>query len=184
MTWRIRILTAVAAMFLATPLLAQTSAPTWVILVRHAEKAATPANDPPLTAEGVARAKALAARLNYTQLDAVITTQFARTKETAEPTAQAHHVTPTVVAATDPNHAQAIADEVRKHGGKVVLVVGHSNTVPDIIAALGAPKPRAICDPEYDNLYIVSIPATGTPTIVQTRYGSPTPAGAACASMR
>jgi phosphohistidine phosphatase SixA len=184
MNWRTKVLTAVAATLLATPLVAQSSAPTWVILVRHAEKAATPANDPPLIADGVARTKALAARLEYTHLDAIITTQFARTKQTAAPIAQSHHITPTVVASTEPNHVQAVADEIRKHAGKVVFVVGHSNTVPDIIAALGAPKPKAICDAEYDNMYIVSIPATGTPTVLQTRYGAPTPADAACARMR
>lgn len=170
-----------AVLGLAAPLAAQ--APTWVILVRHAEKADAPPADPPLTAAGQARAKALAARLEYTKLDAIITTQFERTRATAAPTAESHHIAPTIVATTGGNHVQAMADEIRKHAGGVVLVVGHSNTVPAIVAALGAPAPHAICDQEYDNLYIVSIPATGTPTAVQTRFGQPSPADTSCAGM-
>jgi broad specificity phosphatase PhoE len=163
---------------------ARAQAPTWAIIVRHAEKAAAPADDPEPSAEGMQRAKLLMERLHYTVLDAIITTQFKRTQHTAALTATDHRVPLTFVPTTVANHAQAVADEVKKHAGKVVLVVGHSNTVPDIIAALGAPKPRAICDTEYDRLFIVMMPATGTPSVVETRYGAPTPAEAACTSMR
>jgi broad specificity phosphatase PhoE len=64
-------------------------APTVVVVVRHAEKAATPANDPPLTEAGVARAKALAVVLADADVQAVISTPLVRTRETARPTAEA-----------------------------------------------------------------------------------------------
>ena len=157
---------------------------TTVILVRHAEKAAEPANDPGLTPAGEQRARDLAQVARDAGVTAVITTQFARTRATAEPLAKALGITPEVVDARGSAHAQDVANLVRKHAGQVVIVVGHSNTIPAIVAALGAPQPPPICDPEYDNLYIVTIPATGTPRVIHARYGAPTPVTAGCASMR
>ena len=66
-----------------------TAPPTVVLLVRHAEKAAQPAQDPPLTDAGSARARALVAVARDAGVSAIITTQFLRTKNTAEPTATA-----------------------------------------------------------------------------------------------
>jgi hypothetical protein len=64
-----------------------------------------------------------------------------------------------------------------------VLVVVHSNTVPAIIAALGAPPQPPICDNSYDDLYVVTIPASGAARVIHARYGEPSPATAGCASM-
>lgn len=149
---------------------AQTS--TTVILVRHAEKAAAPAADPPLTDAGQARATALVAAVRDAEIDAIITTQFARTRETGAPTAAALHITPEVVSASGKTHVHDVAAAVMKHAGHTVLVVGHSNTVPAIIAALGAPEPRAICDAEYDDLFIVTIPPEGRARLVRAKYGA------------
>lgn len=149
-------------------------APTTVILVRHAEKAAAQANDPPLTDAGRARADALLSAVRDAGVDAIITTQFVRTRETAAPTAAALHVTPEVVSASGSSHVQDVATAVKKHTGHTVLVVGHSNTVPAIIAALGAPEPRPICDAEYDDLFIVQIPADGSHArLIHAKYGAP-----------
>src|SRR5690242_13430172 len=76
---------------------AQVAKQTTVILVRHAEKAAEPANDPPLTSEGEARARDLWLAVKEAGVTAVITTQFARTRATAQPTASALSITPEVV---------------------------------------------------------------------------------------
>jgi len=163
------------------PLAAQQ--PTTVILVRHAEKAAAPANDPPLTEAGQARAKALAVIARDAGVTAIVTTQFARTRETGAPAAEALHITPDVVTAGGSQHVQDVARVIRSHAGGVVLVVGHSNTIPAIIAALGSPQPPPICDSEYDNLYIVTLPASGSAHVIRARYGEPSPAEAGCGSM-
>ena len=157
---------------------------TTVILVRHAEKAAQPASDPGLTPEGEQRARDLARVVRDAGATAVITTQFARTRATAEPLLTSLGITPEVVDARGATHVQDVAAAIRKHLGQVVLVVGHSNTIPAIIAALGAPQPPPICDPEYDNLYIVTLPATGPARIIHARYGAPTPVPAGCATMK
>ena len=120
---------------------------TTVILVRHAEKAAEPAGDPPLSAPGQARAKALLEVAREAGISAVITTQFARTRDTAEPIVDALEIPHEVVDARSPTHAQDVASAVRKHAGKTVLVVGHSNTVPKIVEALGA---KAAAAPPID----------------------------------
>ena len=81
---------------------------------------------------------------------------------------------PQLINTSDGNHAKAVVAAIRKHAGKTVLVVGHSNTVPSIIAALGAEKPAPICDLEYDNLYVVTIGPRGKPGLVHSRFGEPT----------
>jgi phosphohistidine phosphatase SixA len=165
---------ALFAMFGAT--LAGQSRTTTVIIVRHAEKEATPAADPPLTAAGQARAKALLAAVRDARVGAVITTQFARTKETAAPTAAALGITPEIVSTTSgASHVQDVAAAIRKHAGETVLVVGHSNTVTEIVGALGAKKPAAICDSEYDNMYIVTIGPDNTAGVIRSKFGAMTP---------
>jgi broad specificity phosphatase PhoE len=161
-----------------------TAAQMTVYVVRHAEKAAAPAGDPPLSPAGEARAEALVDSAKHAGVHAIITTQYLRTKETAAPTAAALGITPEVVPTTS---AQSIADvvaAVRKHTGETVLVVGHSNTVPGIVAGLGAEEPPAICDSEYDNLYVVKIAADGKATVTHGHYGVRTPVGANCVAMR
>jgi broad specificity phosphatase PhoE len=169
-------------LFATAPLSAQRAATT-VLLVRHAEKAAAPADDPGLTDAGQARARALAAIARDAGVTAIITTQFARTRETARPAADALGVTIEVAKAGAAQHAQEVAGLINAHAGGVVLVVGHSNTVPAIIAALGAPPPPAICDSEYDNFYIVTVPASGAARVVRVRYGEPSPVTAGCGAM-
>jgi phosphohistidine phosphatase SixA len=145
---------------------------TVVILVRHGEKAAAPAADPPLTEAGVARARALAAALSNTVVQAAITTEFARTRETAQPTVDAQHLTPEIVRAGPvAAHAKAVADAVRAHAGQTVLVVGHSNTVPAIIAALGGPKLPDICDSQYSNFFVLIL-HDGKADLITSSYGA------------
>lgn len=160
---------------------------TTVIVVRHAEKAAGQGDDPHLSDAGERRAEALARALENAGVSAVITTQWKRTAETALPTAREAGATPEVVpVAWDsiPRNAADIAAAVRRHPGEVVLVVGHSNTVPDIVAALGVERPAEICDSEYDRMEIVSMEADGDAQLIEARYGAPTPERAGCASMR
>ena len=181
-------LAAVAAA--ARPLHAQATAgePLTVYVVRHAEKAAEPGSDPALSTDGQARARALADSLRNAGVDAVIVTQFKRTASTAAGVVEATKLVPQVVPASADvkTHVEAVAAAVRKQpAGSTVLVVGHSNTVPAIIAALGGERLPDLCDAEYDNLFVVTVPAAGPTRVARSRYGAPAGADApACAAMK
>jgi broad specificity phosphatase PhoE len=149
------------------------SGTTTVVLVRHAEKAAEPAADPPLTAEGAARAQALVEAVRGMPVTAIVSTDFARTRGTAAPLAARLGLTPEIVDARLPGHPRLVAEGIlARHRGETVVVVGHSNTVPDIVAALGGTRPSPICDTEYDNMYIVRVPPAGSPTVERRQYGA------------
>ena len=171
-------------LFVAVPALAQQPTTT-VILVRHAEKGDAPANDPALTQTGAARARVLMTIARDAGVTAVITTQFLRTRETARPAAEALGITPEVARASGSaaQHAQDVARMVQAHAGGMVLVVGHSNTIPAIVTALGAPQPPPICDSEYDDLYIVTLAPNAPAHVIRARYGAPSPAEAGCGTM-
>jgi broad specificity phosphatase PhoE len=155
------------------------SGPTTVILVRHAEKAAVPGDDPPLDAVGERRARSLAEALRATKVDAVLVTQYRRTALTAAPLAAAARITPRVVDTRMGGtvHASAVAEAVRGESGKTVLVVGHSNTIPAIVRALGGTA-ADMSDADYDDLYILIMSPAGTRTI-HARYGAPASSPAA-----
>ena len=151
--------------------------PALVVLVRHAEKAASSTGDPPLTKAGRERARALVVALKDTAIDAIITSEAKRTRETAEPLAQARGLTPTVVSRDTggrPDHAAAVAAEVRRHAGGVVVVVGHSDTVPLIIEALGGPRFPEISSGEFSNLFLL-VPGPAGARLVRAHYGAPDP---------
>lgn len=147
------------------------SAQKMVILTRHAERAdgvatmtttsGAPA-DPQLSAAGDARAQKLATMLADANITAMFTTEFRRTKDTAAPLAAKLKLTPEVVAAAQ---TAAMIDRITAHVNDTVFVVGHSNTVPAIIKALGGPD-VTIGDNEYDNLFIY-VPATKTLTRIR-----------------
>lgn len=152
------------------------NAPTVAIIVRHAEKGITPANDPPLNEAGSARARALATALVNANVQAVITTKLVRTRDTGKPTAESRGLTMETVPVSGAvaDHAKAVADAVRKHAGRTVLVVGHSNTVTQIIAALGGPKMPDLCDSQYSNIYTVVLDGASA-RVVQSTFGAPSP---------
>lgn len=160
--------------------------PAMVILVRHAEKAKDGGDDPALSSAGAERAKALAAALADSGVTAIVTTQLRRTGDTAAPLAAARQLTPEVVRIEKgeaiPAYAAAVAAAVRRHPGGVVLVVGHSNTVPAVIAALGGPKLPDLADAEYSNLFVL-VPGAAGAQLTRTHYGEPD-AKAAAAAMR
>jgi broad specificity phosphatase PhoE len=149
-----------------------------VVLVRHAERAAEPKDDPGLTEAGAARARALAAALADAGVTAIITSDRRRTRDTAAPLAAARAIAPEIVAAGGNAHAEAVAAAVRTHRDGAVLVVGHSNTVPAIIAALGGPQMPNLCDGAYADLFILT-PRTAGASLVRSKYGAPDPPGAA-----
>ena len=172
---------ALAAVIARAPALADAAQvsgePALVMLVRHAEKAKEPADDPPLTDAGAQRAQALALALRDAGVTAIVTTQLRRTRDTAQPLAAALHLAPEVVLVGDDEdaHATAVAAAVRRHAGGIVLVVGHSNTVPKIIAALGGPQMPEICETQFANLFVLEPSPAGGARLVRGLYGAADP---------
>lgn len=153
----------------------QTAASTTIILVRHAEKAAEPANDPPLTPVGETRALALVDAVRSAGVQVIYSTRWKRTQQTAAPTSRRLGIPITTFDVTPgaEGYGELYAAELlAKHRGKVVLVVGHSNTVPAILRGLGVIDAPAIVDSDYDNLFIVTVPETGAPRVVRAQFGA------------
>lgn len=151
--------------------------PSLVIVVRHAERAPEPNGDPSLSGEGVQRAQLLAATLADAKPTAIITTQFRRTQETALPTAKKFGIEPLVIALRRgalAAHIQEVVAAVRQLSG-VVLVVGHSNTVAEIVAGLSAAKPTQLCETSFSNIYVVNPQPAGS-AVLQFKYGQADPA--------
>ena len=143
---------------------------TTVLLVRHADR---DGNLDQLKAEGFVRAGVLAHVVDKAGLDALIRSDAVRAQQTAEPTATAEALTPIVLTAND---VTAFVDEIRtNHRGQTVLVVGHSDTVPQIIAGLGGPA-VTITSTEFDNFYVLTLCRCrfGAPRLTNLQYGAPT----------
>jgi broad specificity phosphatase PhoE len=154
----------------------ESQATTTVIFVRHAEKAAEPREDPGLSPAGERRVAELTRQLKDADviagIDAVYSTPYRRTEETARPIAEALGLPVHTYDAAD---TEAIMERiVREHKGKIILVVGHSNTLPALMGNMGASKRvPPIAENEYDNIYIVSIPWFGKTKTIRLRYGEP-----------
>lgn len=147
---------------------------TVVVIVRHAEKATDDPRDPTLSETGQARANALAATLVGAGLDAAYSTQFRRTRLTAEPAAEAAGIEVQVRpidATTMPTYEADLVREVRAlPAGSTVLVVGHSNTVPALVEALGAQDAADMPETEFDRYTVVLIPVAGPTRVITARY--------------
>lgn len=161
---------------LATAAVAAAEAPqplTTVILVRHAEKVLE-VEDPPLTPAGEERARELVHALGGLAIDAVFSTPFRRTLATAEPLAAAGHEV--VVTPVTPTYAADLASKIRaEHAGGVVVVVSHSNTIPEVIRALGVDNAPEIPESDYDNLFVVTFSDGCAPRLLSLRYGRESP---------
>lgn len=131
------------------------SAEPFVVLVRHAEKAAGGGKDPDLSPAGKMRAESLARLLKDAQITAIFTSEFKRTQQTVEPTAKARGVKPVVI----PGKEIATLIERLCHLNGNALVVGHGDTIPDIVKALGIDAPIEIPDSDYTELLIVTLGA-------------------------
>jgi broad specificity phosphatase PhoE len=168
---RPRIVLALAAASLLVPAVAQ--AQKLVLIVRHAERADGGAaagqmqaqTDPPLSPAGEARAAKLAGMLADAGITAIYGTQFRRTRDTAAPLASKLGI---AIRTSPSRETDALVASLRaEHAAGVVLIVGHSNSVPALIKAFGGPD-VTIGENEYDNLFVV-VPATGTMTRIRFR---------------
>ena len=121
-----------------------------VFIVRHAEKA-DDSKDAELSEVGRARAEALANMLRDSKISDIYTAEVKRTQQTAAPLAKALGLTITTLLSE--NHAALVA-KLRASTANS-LVVGHGNTIPDIIKALGISEPVNISESDYDNLFVV-----------------------------
>jgi broad specificity phosphatase PhoE len=124
-------------------------------LIRHAEKDRSDKTNrnPILTAKGLQRAQKWANTFKDVKFDAVYSTDYNRTKETASPTAKANNLE---LEFYNPNNLE-IEDFIAKTKGKTVLIVGHSNTIPEFTnRLLGNKKHSDIADDNNANLYIVT----------------------------
>jgi broad specificity phosphatase PhoE len=110
--------------------------------------------------------------LSGRRLEAVYVSEFRRTRDTGTPAADGAGLTPIVVEARD---VEGLARAIREGDAGTTLVVGHSNTVPAVIAALGAPPVPDIPESAYDDLYVVTLSPQGGADVVRLKYGAPTP---------
>jgi len=174
-------LTAIAAVLALSPMIfaawvwaTATAGSTTVIVIRHAEKDLTvSATDPPLTPAGEARAARLAGMFGDAQglghVDAIYVSPALRNRLTAGPLSARLGLPAVVAPADDP---QGLARRVlREHTGGTVLIIGHSDTVPQIVAALsGNSKIPELGDQEYGTMYVVTVPRIGHAKVLRLSY--------------
>src|SRR6185437_10372887 len=151
-----------------------TAGSTTVIVIRHAEKdLSVSAVDPPLSQAGQARAQLLARMFgdakDFGNIEAIYVSPALRSRLTAAPLAARLGLHETVAPADDPRGLARRA--VHEHRGGRVLIVGHSDTVPQIVAALsGNARIPEIADQEYGTMYIVTVPRIGHPNVLRLNY--------------
>lgn len=143
----------------------QSETATTLFLVRHAEKA-DQTDASPLTGRGKSRAAKLAETLRDANVQAVYSTAYVRTRETARPLAEKHGLTVQPYEAKDEGFAKIL---LKAHEGQRVLVVGHSNTIPKLVNALAGTNLSNLNDAEYDALFVVTVPRRGPPTVLTLR---------------
>ena len=160
------------ALLLLLAIAAPAAAQQTVIFVRHAERAdggagamapGSPPADPSLSAAGEARAARLAVMLADAGIKGIYTSEFKRTKETAQPLAAKLGLQ--IQAVTSKDAAGLVAKIKAEHARATVLVIGHSNTIPEVIKAFGGPDLK-IADDEYTGIFILT-PSTGALTIIR-----------------
>ena len=140
-----------------------------VLLVRHADIDLPPTSpDPPLNNAGRLRAQALARVAGVAGISAVFTSEFQRTKQTATPLAARLALQPQIASAT------LVSSLLAGPGGATVLIVGHSNTIPQMVGALGVQPPLpTIGESDFDDLFVV-VADSGTQraALIQLKYGA------------
>jgi len=173
---RLQVLVIYTAIAIGLAWFFESQATTTIIFVRHAEQTSHEETDPSLNDAGKQRVAELTRQLVDADvvagIDAVYSTPFKRSQETAQPIADALDLP---ISSYDAADTKTVLETILKnHKGKIILVVGHSNTVPALIANLGASKNvPPIAQNEFDNIYIISIPWFGKTKTIRLRFGEP-----------
>lgn len=132
---------------------------TTFILMRHAEKVQDGSKDPALTKEGEERSIKLKGLLASQDITAVYSTPYVRTKSTVQPTAESHDLT---VVEYKPMQEEFLKGLLEKHSGGTIVIVGHSNTIPNLVnELLGEEKYAQLDDSDYNDLFIVTVTEIG-----------------------
>jgi len=135
---------------------------TTFILVRHAEKGTDDPRDPKLSQEGTIRAQRLNERLKYSDITAIYSTPYIRTRSTVNPLAESKGLE---VNEYDYKNPDLLNDMVSKYGGGTVVISGHSNTTPMLVNQLiGEEKFGWLKEDEYDKIFVVTVSAVGKGT--------------------
>lgn len=152
---------AIFLLFLITSKALSQEIPTTFILLRHAEKDMKQStNDPDLSEVGKKRAERLASMLDKTNITAIYSSDYKRTRQTVQPLAQKKGL---IVQTYVPNKEEDIDMMLAKNKGGTVVVAGHSNTIPQFANyLLGESRYHTFEDGEYGNLLIVSVVSKGT----------------------
>ena len=163
-----------AALLLAFAIwLLSAASTTTVIVMRHAEQAATPAEDPPLSPAGEARAEVLAHFFGKAPpefaIQGIFVSEFLRTQLTVRPLANRLGVPVIVVPAADTGRAAERARE--EYRGGTTLIVGHSDTVPRIIESLAGREVPVMSESEYGTIYVIALPRFSRASV--TRFDLP-----------
>jgi len=147
---------------------------TTIILLRHAEKQLGAISDAPLSPEGEIRASRLTLMLGgseeFGRISRIYVTDTRRTQQTAAGLAQRLGLKPVVIdAKTD--SAELARRAVRENRGHRALIVGHSNTVPELVAALARiQNVPPMGDDEFDTVYVVTVPTIGKASVLRLKY--------------
>lgn len=147
---------------------------TTCIVMRHAEKE-TVGSDPALNADGLLRAEELKRILGNVAVNSVYCTPFVRTRQTVQPLATDKGLKVIEYSSSKP-YSQLVKEILAANRGKVVVIVGHSNTVPEILKVLSNNTYTVtIEESQFDNLFIVSRPDKLKPSVLRLKYGKDTP---------
>ncbi len=154
---------------------AQNEKITVVYVVRHAEKADNPADkDPELSAAGVVRAEALATYLKDVHINTLFSSPYRRNNLTVQPLAKAKNLKITTY---EPHDFRGLAATIKDyHPGENIVVSAHSNTVLEIVEALGVERPvERLSDVDYNYIFKVVLREGQTPEVIVDRFGGPNP---------
>ena len=141
---------------------------TTFILVRHAEKSQDDPRDPSLSEVGIKRALALKTLLSQTEISALYSTSYKRTRSTVQPIAEA---TGLEIQTYDPRSADFLKEIMEKYKGKTVVVSGHSNTTPLVANMLiGSRKFQQLSEDDYSKVFVVTVSEIGKGTATIFTY--------------
>lgn len=163
------VLMAAVALFIVWVLDARTS--TLVVVVPHAETEMSNSADPGLSAAGRERAIRLARMLGQSGerrgVDAIFASEYQRTQQTAIPLAEMLGLAVNAVSNADWRKLDSTIG--REHNGEIVLVVGNSTTVPELVKALSGEQ-VTLREDEYDAIFMMYLSRLSNPRLIRLRY--------------